>query len=111
MTVLFTIELRVACDTANKYVLAKHAVQQAVLQAYARAALLDDTAEIAVYSHSYEYGRLDIPLGALAAKENVEIAAMSARLAEALRPGTSGTRRPVLRVIEGGRPAASNPKS
>ena len=45
MSVLFTIELRVFCDDDNKYVLTKQIVQQAAVQAYTKAALLDDGAK------------------------------------------------------------------
>jgi len=103
MSVLFTIELRVACDDDNKYQLAKHLVRQAALQAYGRAALLDDgeKPQVTVYSHDYENGRLDIPLEFIA-NESVEIVEMSMRLEEALATGCR-VRKPVLRVIEGGR--------
>ena len=49
MQVLFTIELRVDCE-ADKCRLAKHAVRQAALQLYSRAALWDGGSEVTAYS-------------------------------------------------------------
>jgi hypothetical protein len=106
MTVLFTIELRVACDHDNKYVLATEMIRQAALQAYKRVALMDEGEKphVVVYAHDYEYGHRDIPLMDFSPEEHAEIAAMSVHLAEALlarRPPAA--RKPVLRVVEGGR--------
>src|SRR3954452_5104313 len=102
MSVLFTIELRVACDTDNKYVLARRVVQQAVRQAYANAMSLDCIWEVRVCSDDYEHGRRHIVLDECSGGDNLLIEQMSAALSEALdtrRP----TQRPVLRVIEGGK--------
>src|SRR5437773_2351879 len=54
MTVLFTIELRVPYGYNEKYEIAKRAVQQVAVQAYARAmTLMDDgdMPEVVIHSH------------------------------------------------------------
>jgi hypothetical protein len=72
MSVLFTIELRVACDNDNKYLLAKQVIQQMALHAYERLALLDEgeRPEAKAYAHSYKAGHVDIPLGEFPASDN-----------------------------------------
>jgi hypothetical protein len=102
MSVLFTIELRVACDTDNKYVLAKQIVQQVALQAYANAMSLDGMREVRVCSDDYENGHRQIVLEELGTGDNFEIEEMSAHLSEALNTRRP-KQRPVLRVIEGGK--------
>jgi hypothetical protein len=111
MSVLFTIELRVSYSDEEKYKIAKRAVQQAALHAYATATLLGDKPadklpEVSVYSHDFINGHVDIPLREeFTPKERVEIDAASARVAAALiTRGGSGRRKPVLRLVEGGRP-------
>jgi hypothetical protein len=89
MSVLFTIELRVACDTDNKYVLARRIVQQAARQAYANAMSLDCIWEVRVCSDDYEHGRRHIVLDECSGGDNLLIEQMSAALSEAL-----DTRRP-----------------
>jgi hypothetical protein len=114
MSVLFTVELRVACDNDNKYLLAKHVIQQMALHAYGRVALLDEgeKPEVLAYSHSYEAGHVDIPLGEFPASDNGEMAERKARVGEAMTVMLClpEVRTPVLRVIERGRsPAAIQP--
>src|SRR5215213_5302050 len=105
MSVLFKIELRVDCDE-KKYLLAKHVIKQVALQAYARVALLDDgpKPEVTACSHNDEGSHVDIPLVEFTRANDEEIAAMNARVDEALsctcRPAA---RRTVLRVIQGSR--------
>jgi hypothetical protein len=41
MQVLFTIELRIACNNNNKYIRVRHAVQQSAIQAYAKTAMIE----------------------------------------------------------------------
>ena len=107
MSVLFKIELRVDCDE-KKYLLAKHVIKQVALQAYARVALLDDgpKPEVTACSHNDEGSHVDIPLVEFTRANDEEIAAMNARVDEALsctcRPAA---RRTVLRVIQGSRSA------
>jgi hypothetical protein len=98
MKVLFTIELRLACNDDNKYILAQRAVQQAALQAYAKAAMMDggDKPEVTIYSHDYENGHRDVPLTELSPENDAE---MSLRFAAVLGAGTQATRRLFLRVI------------
>jgi hypothetical protein len=100
MQVLFTIELRVACNNGNNYIRAQHAVQQAALQVYAKVAMMDggNKPEVAIYSHDYEKGHCDVPLMELSPENDAEMASMSMRFAAALS-GTSATRRLFLRVI------------
>jgi hypothetical protein len=106
MSVLFTVELRVDCGHAKKYLLARRVMKQVALQAYGRVALLDDgpKPEITVCAQSDEGGHVNIPLVTFTRSNDGEVAAMNDCLAEALaeRPPSRGSR-PVLRVIEGAR--------
>ena len=107
MSVLFKIELRVDCDE-KKYLLAKHVIKQVALQAYARVALLDDgpKPEVTACSHSNAGGHVDIPLVEFTRANDEEIAAMNARVGEAMSVVClPDVRTPVLRLIQGGRPA------
>ena len=101
MTVLFTIELRVPYGDNGKYEIAKRAVQQVAVQAYARAmTLMDDgdMPEIVIHSHDYEYGHRDVPFS-LVPENDAEMAAMSMRFAERAAAATPTTRRLFLSVI------------
>src|SRR4051812_44894364 len=105
MSVLFKIELRVECDE-KKYLLVKHVIKQVALQAYARVALLDDgpKPEITACSHSDEAGQIDIRLVEFTRTHDEEFEAVNARVGDAMSiMCPSGVRRPVLRVIAGGR--------
>ena len=100
MKMLFTIELRLACNDDNKYILARRAVQQAALQAYAKAAMMDDgdMPEVVIHSHDYEYGHRDVPFS-LVPENDAEMAAMSMHFAERAAAATQTTRRLFLSVI------------
>jgi hypothetical protein len=109
MSVLFKIELRVDCDE-KKYLLAKHIIKQVALQAYARVALLDEgpKPEVVAYTYSDEGGHVDIPLAEFTRANDAEIDAMNARVSEAVSCGCPpAVRKPVLRLIEGGRSASA----
>src|SRR5215212_9738188 len=84
MQVVFTVEVRVDCEV-DKCRLAKHAVRQAALRLYGGAALWDEGSEVTAYSHDYENGRLDIPLGKSSSRHNVKIEAMRLDIQKALR--------------------------
>jgi hypothetical protein len=106
MSVLFKIELRAQCDDEKKYLLAKHVIKQVALQAYARVALLDDgpKPEIRACFHSDEGGQVDIPLVEFTRANDEEIAAMNARVGEALSCRCPPVvRRQPVRVIQGGK--------
>jgi hypothetical protein len=110
MSVLFTVELRVACANDNKYLLAKNVIQQMALHAYERLALLDEgeRPEAKAYAPSYEAGHVDLPLWELTTSDTGEMAEMNARLTGALsimRRSDAG--KPALRVIEGGKSSAA----
>jgi hypothetical protein len=94
MQVLFTIELRVACDNDNKYIRVQHAIQQATLQAYAKVGMIEgDKPEVVISSHDFEKGHRDVPL----MENDTAMAAMSMRFAAKLGGGTQVTRRLFLR--------------
>jgi len=106
MSVLFTIELRVDCSAENKYLLAKQVIKQVALQAYARVALLDDgpRPEVTACSQRCEGRQVDIPLVEFTRTKDEEFEAINARVGEAMSVMCpSEVRRPVLRVIDGGR--------
>src|SRR3954471_22946018 len=108
MSVRFTVELRVDCGHAKKYLLARQVIKQVALQAYGRVALMDDgpKPEITVSAHSDDGGHVNIPLVTFTRDNDGEVAAMNACLAQAMgqRP-PSRAARPVLRVIEGAKSA------
>ena len=109
MSVLFTVELRVDCGQAKKYLLAKQVIKQVALQACGRVALLDDgpKPEVTVSEHSDENGQVAIPLVTFTRTNDGEAAAMNARPAAASgAEPRSRESRPVLRVIEGARSAS-----
>jgi hypothetical protein len=109
MSVLFKIELSVECDE-KKYLLAKHVIKQVALQAYARVALLDDgpKPEITACSHSDEGRRIEIPLVEFTRTHDEEFEAVNGRVGEAMSVTCpSEVRKPVLRVIAGGRSPTS----
>src|SRR3954471_19520312 len=106
MSVRFTVELRVDCGHAKKYLLARQVIKQVALQAYGRVALMDDgpKPEVTVSAHSEDGGHVNIPVVTFTRTNDGDVAATHARLAEGLaeRPPSRGSR-PVLRVIEGAR--------
>jgi hypothetical protein len=103
MSVLFTVELRVDCGHAKKYLLARKVMKQVALQAYGRVALMDDgpKPEVTVCAYDDEGRRVDIPLVTFTRTNGGDAAAMNVRE----RPPSRATR-PVLRVIEGARSAS-----
>src|SRR3954469_24744896 len=86
MSVLFTVELRVECSHAKKYLLAKQVIKQVALQAYGRVALLDDgpKPEVTVCEQSNKNGNTTIPLVTFTRTNEGEVAAISAPPAPAL---------------------------
>jgi hypothetical protein len=104
MSVLFTIELRVDCGDAKKYLLVRKIMKQVALQAHGRVALMDDgrKPEVIVSAHTDDGDQVNIPLVTFARTKDGEVAATNARLPEALGgPPTSRCSRPALRVING----------
>ena len=61
-----------------------------------------DKPQVTIYSHDYENGHRDIPVGEFTSQHHATIAAISAQLSAVLPTGCR-TRTPVLRLIEGGR--------
>src|SRR4051812_36968328 len=86
MSVLFTVELRVDCGDAKKYLLVRKIMKQVALQADGRVALMDDgpKPEVSVSAHTDDGGQVDIPLVTFARTKDGEVAATNARLPEAL---------------------------
>jgi hypothetical protein len=110
MSVLFTVELRVECSHAKKYLLPKQLIKQMALQAYERVALLDDgpKPEVTVCEHIDKNGNTTIPLVAFTSTNDREVAAINACPAGALEERQRSRKsEPVLRVIEGARSASS----
>ena len=107
MSVLFKIELRVDADE-KKYLLAKHVIKQVALQAYARVAMLDDgpKPEITACSQGDEGRQVEIPLVEFTRTHDEEFEAVNARVGEATSVVfLPEVRTPVLRLVQGGRPA------
>jgi hypothetical protein len=87
--------------------LPNEAIKQVALQARERLRLLDDgpMPEVTACSHSYQAGRVDIPLFGFARAEYPLIPGMNAPAPASDVENRPNQRRPALRVVKGGRAA------